>query len=503
MGEPRVGRTGLARCVSHANEFEEQGVGFIGMTGLAILCELLEPGKPVWAARALLRGAVPKHTEGKVLACDFDPNSVHVIWSVDTNGEHPGHTSDLSREQIRGSRFHLNGRNYDLSETEWRRLPVEEQRRYKKWPPCAVTTHDKHYDGIRDDSLATGGEFGMPGAFDVGQSVWATEDIIYGSQKHVIVRKRQIGTFDGREASPSKDGVPRAMVIWHSMEPIANKIGLSNKLNSPVRKLSATPPAAEPSVRPTSAPPATTIRTLHGTNYLRIYRETPQKPQQQPGVTDVLVRRLRAAGQPDAASRFLAYRRQGYTVVESATALWTADDGMGGERGAAFFEVLNRSIIADNAERLEHAMLFIRLVVNHITRPAHTLREATITWRGSKLTPELAKKIRIGIVVRPPMFVATSRRAAAAAHFMSNNVLIHLSIPAGCRNAFSVAELSEFGDEHEVLLPPYTPLRLTRRYNGRLGRQEVTVIEVDVLDGKEYEDWEAEGSVRPAPCIPI
>ena len=61
----------------------------------------------------------------------------------------------------------------------------------------------------------------MPGAFDVGQSVWATEDIIYGSQKHVIVRKRQIGTFDGREASPSKDGVPRAMVIWRSMEPIA------------------------------------------------------------------------------------------------------------------------------------------------------------------------------------------------------------------------------------------------------------------------------------------
>ena len=132
MGEPRVGRTGLARCVPHANEFEEESVGFIGMTGLAILCDSLEPGKPVWAARTLLRGAVPKHTEGKVLACDFDPNRVHVIWSVDTNGEHPGHTSDLSREQIRGARFHLNGRNYDLSEAEWRRLPVEEQRRYKK-----------------------------------------------------------------------------------------------------------------------------------------------------------------------------------------------------------------------------------------------------------------------------------------------------------------------------------------------------------------------------------
>ena len=86
---------------------------------------------------------------------------------------------------------------------------------------------------------------------------------------------------------------------------------------------------------------------------------------------------------------------------------------------------------------------------------------------------------------------------------MPNNVLICLSIPAGCRNAFSVAELSDFRDEHEVLLPPYTPLRLTRRYNGRIGTQEVIVIEVDVLDGKEYADWEAAGSVRPAPCFPI
>ena len=60
---------------------------------------------------------------------------------------------------------------------------------------------------------------------------------------------------------------------------------------------------AEPSARPTFAPPATGIRTLHGTNYLRIYRDTPQKPQQQPGVTDILVRNLRAAGQPDAEYR--------------------------------------------------------------------------------------------------------------------------------------------------------------------------------------------------------
>ena len=153
MGEPRVGRTGYARGVSHANKAES--IGFIGY--LAV-CDSLEPGKPVWAARTLLCGAVPKHTEGKVLACDYDPDIVHVIWSVDTNGEHPGHTSDVSGEQIRGSRFHLNGRDYDLNEAEWRRLPVEEQRRYKKWPPCAVTSHDKHYDGHRDGSLATGGE---------------------------------------------------------------------------------------------------------------------------------------------------------------------------------------------------------------------------------------------------------------------------------------------------------------------------------------------------------
>ena len=500
MGEPRRGRTGLMRDVSQ-NDFEQESFigGFAGMhmTGLAIVCESLEPGKPVWAAHALLHGAVPKHTEGKVLACDYDSELVHVIWLVSTNGEHPGHTSDSSGEQIHGTRLHLNGHNYDLNDAEWRRLPLEEQRRYRKWPPCAVTTHDKYYDG---QSLATGDEFGLYGAFDVGQSVWATEDIV-DSKKHVIVRKHQMGTVDGKEESPSNDDVPRVTVIWRNIE-----IGLSNKLSSPVRKLSAKQPAAEPSARPTSAPSATTIRTLHGTNYLRIYRETPQKPQQQRGVTDILVRKLRAAGQPEAAKHFLVCRGRGSTVVQAATALWTANHTTGDERGTAFFEELNRSIIADNAERLEQLMLFIRLVVNHITRPTHTLREETVTWRGSKLTPESANKLTIGTVIRPPMFVATSRRSAAAAHFMSNNVLIRLSIPAGCRNAFSVAELSEFKYEHEVLLPPYTPLRLLRILTARVGGetdQEVTFIWVKVLDGKEYEEWEAEGSVKPAACIPI
>ena len=60
-------------------------------------------------------------------------------------------------------------------------------------------------------------------------------------------------------------------------------------------------------------------------------------------------------------------------------------------------------------------------------------------------------------------------------------------------------------NEHEVILPPYTPLCLTQRYNERVGGtdQEVTVIKVDVLDGKENEEWYAELSVKPVPCIPI
>ena len=84
---------------------------------------------------------------------------------------------------------------------------------------------------------------------------------------------------------------------------------------------------------------------------------------------------------------------------------------------------------------------------------------ATISWRGSKLTQAQASVLRVGIVIRPPMFVATSLDHATAVH-MADGPLVRFEIPVGCRNAYPVDDLSEF-DEHEILLPPYSPLRVT------------------------------------------
>jgi hypothetical protein len=81
-----------------------------------------------------------------------------------------------------------------------------------------------------------------------------------------------------------------------------------------------------------------------------------------------------------------------------------------------------------------------------------------------------------GVVIRPPMFVATSISRATAA-LMAKGPIVRLNIPAGCRNACSVSSHSAY-DEEEVLLPPYTPLRVTYA--------SADEIHVDVLDGMDY-----------------
>jgi hypothetical protein len=69
-------------------------------------------------------------------------------------------------------------------------------------------------------------------------------------------------------------------------------------------------------------------------------------------------------------------------------------------------------------------------------------------------------------------------------------ILVRFAVPSGCRNAFAVDHLSEFEFEVEILLPPYTPLKVTDALRARTGNRGF-VICVEVLDGFTYErDYE-------------
>jgi hypothetical protein len=159
------------------------------------------------------------------------------------------------------------------------------------------------------------------------------------------------------------------------------------------------------------------------------------------------------------------------TVAEAAICVWTSND--------IFYKACNRVLVQED-EPLERWILMIRVLCNYLTRPSHTLSENLQTWRGSKLTRTQTSLLKPGVVIRPPMFVSTSLSPAIAAS-LAHGPIVRFNIPAGCRNACLVSNHSAYAEE-EVLLPPYTPIRVTYA--------SADEIRVDVLDGKDYQQHE-------------
>jgi len=81
------------------------------------------------------------------------------------------------------------------------------------------------------------------------------------------------------------------------------------------------------------------------------------------------------------------------------------------------------------------------------------------------------------------MFIATSLSKQAAEVFANRSksrggLLVKFHIPKGCRNACNIRRLSDFKGQKEVLLPPYTPLRISSLSS--------KLIEVEVLNGLHF-----------------
>jgi hypothetical protein len=218
-------------------------------------------------------------------------------------------------------------------------------------------------------------------------------------------------------------------------------------------------------------------RVFADSNYLHLYDQYPKKPQSEPGAAVLIESTLKSLGRIDDAEQYRQHQASGIGVAESAIALWTTNQNNDSQGSIPLFVTLNRILVHDDRDILEKGwMLFVRLATNFLNREETCFQEETVVWRGSKVTKSQVAQFHVDLVIRPPMFVATTSNKEQAKGFIGNaGYLISCVIPAGCRNAASVQALSIFQQEQEVLIPPYSPFRILRIEDG--------VIYTELLDG--------------------
>lgn len=232
-------------------------------------------------------------------------------------------------------------------------------------------------------------------------------------------------------------------------------------------------------------------RTLQSSRYHAICNQVATQEEPLEDVQELIERILHSVGHGVAGNRYRCLCEAGRSTTEAAVALWIGDDTMG---CSPVFVKLNRVLLADEEEQLKVWMPLIRLLTEYVGRPelAPCGSQAFTAWRGSKLTHRQVNNLCEGEVVRAPMFLAASANRHLAEVFQ-DFYLVQLRIPPACRNAAIVRE--GLGID-EVVLPPYTPLRVIE-----IGRDNV--VRVDVLDSREYmEDVELKSSM-PARCVPL
>ena len=235
-------------------------------------------------------------------------------------------------------------------------------------------------------------------------------------------------------------------------------------------------------------------RIFHGSAFQQVYDRTPAKPHAELGGKGVH-QRLVALGRKRDAKMFSQQTEAGKTIVQAAINLWTAHDRAGQN---ALFKDLNRVLIDvnDDEDELERWMWFVRLATHWIVRPSNALESALTVWRGSKMTKKQASRLFAGLVVRPPMFVSTTIDRNTADGFRQfGKYLVELAIPAGCRNACSVSEHSDYAGEKEFLLPPYTAVRIDRvdhdsqLVKGTVLDNVVHYMEAEIVTGRHAPAW--------------
>ena len=125
----------------------------------------------------------------------------------------------------------------------------------------------------------------------------------------------------------------------------------------------------------------------------------------------------------------------------------------------------------DDEKELEKWMPFIRALNSELTMKKQS---RMICYRGSKMSLKDFSIFKKDFVYRIPYYIATSTDKNIAENWPKQNYLIQFNIPKDCPNAASIKHLSKYPFEEEVLMPPYTAVRV-------VSKSEKLLI-VDVLD---------------------
>jgi len=151
-------------------------------------------------------------------------------------------------------------------------------------------------------------------------------------------------------------------------------------------------------------------------------------------------------------AHFLAHPAINGDVGKAAARMWTDQD---------IYKALNAAVVSDNAGLLGHWVPFMRALNNHILR--FQISNDVVTRRKSWLTRAQAERVLVNQNYRLPLYVATSRKTFDdfPAGVGGQLVRIEFRIPAHCFQTCDLQQCSLFPSEAEVILVPYSSVRVT------------------------------------------
>ena len=201
-------------------------------------------------------------------------------------------------------------------------------------------------------------------------------------------------------------------------------------------------------------PPATSdvsAKHFNHTHFLRLYRATPRRP------TQDQVLQFLPPSQRDIFKKCLAKPSIGGHVGKACVNMWTHDIHTP-------YAKINNALLTDHSVELRNWVHFIR-AFNRYLLDSWTPPRDMVTYRGSKLSAAAAQSLEVGQWYRISMYAATSMDKRVAEVF-DHGMKFEFRIPKGCYQACRIASLSEYKDENEVLLVPYSPIRIIEKRTG-------------------------------------
>jgi hypothetical protein len=184
----------------------------------------------------------------------------------------------------------------------------------------------------------------------------------------------------------------------------------------------------------------------------------------------------------------------GQLVVAGAACviLWT---------GTPMNRLVQQIVLSDSEELMDRIMPFIRCMNNFLLEEA--LSEPTTVYRSSRMTDEQfkllsEKNLSGGLKCRVGMYTATSKtrsRAEALVGWQQGEMgedaalaaksewsyFWVFKIPAGCKQAAHIRDISRHESEDEVVLVPYTAIKLNEIQLSQDPTNKIATIYADVL----------------------